>query len=205
MEFSPELLWAAECKVEGKTVDVVRLDRGRIGDDVVDVSIDILDVTRDGIGSAAGAAGGGSSRGFDGSLGMDFLRQGVGSSAAAGTGTGAATEEVRPLECSWNVEVERTEWPVLSPDRTNPLLEDEVVLTPDAGIVGRVTLDVCIIGDGSTSIDNLRGIDPRRSPDEADPVIILTSCTLLYWIVTPLEAPLLRRSAGISVTTIDEL
>ena len=183
-------------------MDVVRLDRGRIGDDVVDVSIDILDVTRDGIGSAAGAAGGGSSRGFDGSLGMDFLRHGVGSSAA---GPGAETEEVRPLECSWNVEVERTEWPVLSPDRTNPLLEDEVVLTPDAGIVGRVTLDVCIIGDGSTSIDNLRGIDPRRSPDEADPVIILTSCTLLYWIVTPLEAPLLRRSAGISVTTIDEL
>ena len=45
--------------------------------------------------------------------------------------------------------------------------------------VGSVTLDVCIMGDGSTSIDSLRGIDDAEEP--VPPT--LTSWTLLYWIV----------------------
>lgn len=95
---------------------------------------------------------------------------------------------------SWKTDVDRTVWPESSPDRTNPLVDEVVVICCCCVIllvvaplllplplppVGRVTLDVCIMGDGSTSIDSLRGID-----DEEEPVPpTLTSWTLLYWMV----------------------
>lgn len=101
---------------------------------------------------------------------------------------------------SWKTDVDLTVWPELSPERTNPLLQpptvgDEVVVVivvccccccvillvvlDRSPPVGSVTLDVCIMGDGSTSIDSFRGIDVDEEP--VPPT--LTSWTLLYWIV----------------------
>lgn len=114
------------------------------------------------------------SRGMDGSLGMDFLRHGVGSSPV---GTGAATaaadaaiigavttELFRPEVDSWNVDVERTECPAVSPDKTKGADATagtaRLLIGAGAGAldaVESVTLDVCIVGEGSTSMENLRG------------------------------------------------
>ena len=95
------------------------------------------------------------SRGIDGSLGMDFLRHGVGSSPVGiGANAGATTVDVfLPVEeeeeefdccCSWNVEVERIEWPVVSPDKTKGAGAATTRLDGADGlpVVGRVTLDV---------------------------------------------------------------
>lgn len=190
--------------------DVKRLERRGDGEKV---SVDVLAAVRDDNDAvvvdvvalfnddgAVDASMGASSRGTEDSLGMDFLRQGAGSSPVTeaavllGVAADPETDEllVRLLPDSWNVEVERTLWPVDSPDKTSPLdeLAELAVFTvlgalECALLVANVTLDVCIVGEGSTSTDNLRGIcEPRRSPEEDDDVpVILTSCTLLYWIV----------------------
>lgn len=178
-----------EFNVDGKTVQVDRLERGRIGD-----STDIFEETRGGVDVTTA----GSSGGLDDSLGMDFLRQGVGS-CSMGAALFVVEEEVEEVEeDNWNVEVDRTEWPLFSPDKTK---------FPDFA-VGKLTLDVCITGDGSTSMDNLRGRILEFEEEEDDGPVIFTSCTLLYWnwAVTPL----LRRrpsadDAGISATTTEEL
>ena len=105
---------------------------------------------------------------------------------------------VSPL-LNWKTDVDRTAWPESSPERTKlppPPPPPEVVAVvvccccvillvvvvvvllerSPPPPVGSVTLDVCIMGDGSTSIDSLRGIDDAEEP--VPPT--LTSWTLLY-------------------------
>lgn len=109
------------------------------------------------IGADATAAVTSVSRGIDGSLGIDFLRHGVGSSPVGiGANAGATTVDVfLPVDeeefdccCSWNVEVERIEWPVVSPDKTKGAgatvgTGADLPATADGlAVVGRVTLDV---------------------------------------------------------------
>lgn len=134
----------------------------------------IIDAEVGGAATTAGVVVTSTSRGSDGSLGMDFLRHGVGSSPV-GTGANAtegattvdvflpganavgattvdvflpAAEEEDECDWSWNVEVERIEWPVVSPDKTKGAgatvgTGADLPATADGlAVVGRVTLDV---------------------------------------------------------------
>lgn len=62
---------------------------------------------------------------------------------------------------SWNLEVELMVWPELSPVKTRlavlglvVVLEMLVVLDVPTAVVGKVTLEVWIVGEGSTSTDS---------------------------------------------------
>lgn len=129
----------------------------------------IIEAEVGGAATTAGVVVTSTSRGSDGSLGMDFLRQGVGSSPVGTGATGGATTvdvflpganavgattvdvflpatEEDECDWSWNVEVERIEWPVVSPDKTKGAgatvgTGADLAGTAD-GLVGRVTLDV---------------------------------------------------------------